>query len=276
MEDINHQLQHLSENGLGKGSLTPDQQYSRISTAERLDVCVSEAILVMECVPEVLDLKREVWLDIDRHVQGETSLASSSSAIQPSLLSSDMEHRENFVVTHPINPPFYIPLVEIVRAPWTSDKTVDMVYKLMEDIGQAPVVLQKEIFNFVAARIQNACLQEAWWLIKDGVADVDDVERAMYEGLGMDYAFIGPLERLHLLSGGFERYMSQTSELYCSAQEPFREPERMGGHAAEVMERELESFARVSEVPDRRRWRDERLAELSKLKRQLDVKEEGT
>ncbi|XP_041354412.1 lambda-crystallin-like isoform X2 [Gigantopelta aegis] len=167
MEDINHQLQHLSENGLGKGSLTPDQQYSRISTAERLDVCVSEAILVMECVPEVLDLKREVWLDIDRHVQGETSLASSSSAIQPSLLSSDMEHRENFVVTHPINPPFYIPLVEIVRAPWTSDKTVDMVYKLMEDIGQAPVVLQKEIFNFVAARIQNACLQEAWWLIKD-------------------------------------------------------------------------------------------------------------
>lgn len=106
------------------------------------------------------------------------------------------------IVSHPVNPPYYVPLVELVPAPWTKPEIVKTTRSLMEEIGQEPVSLTKEVEGFALNRIQYAILNETWRLVQDGILDVKDIDKVMSCGLGPRYAFMGPLETAHLNAEG--------------------------------------------------------------------------
>lgn len=151
---------------------------------------------------EKLELKADVFKQLDEVASDDIVLGSSTSCFLPSLFSQSLKHRSQVVVAHPVNPPYYIPLIEVVPAPWTSDEVVKRTRALLEDIGQKPVTLKKEVPGFSLNRIQYAILNECWRQIADGVMSVEDVDTVMSDGLGLRYAFMGPYETAHLNAKG--------------------------------------------------------------------------
>ncbi|XP_046373997.2 lambda-crystallin-like isoform X1 [Haliotis rufescens] len=275
MTDIQIQLTMLSERGLGRGTLSADVQFSRITTSTSLLEAVNDAVYIQECVPEKRELKRAVLLDVDAAMTSTAILASSTSAMMPSLLSDHLTNKDRFLVAHPTNPPFYVPVVELVPASWTADHVTTATSEIMAAIGQVPIVFYKEVDGFAVGRIQFAILSVAYDLIKNDVCDVEAIEVAMTEGLGMWYAFFGPFQVEHLNADGFMDLCNKYGEAVYRVQKTFAAPEKMGGPTVEKMFQQLELFCPLDKLQEKRQWRDGRLAALSRLIRDLD-REEAT
>ena len=117
-----------------------------------------------------------------------------------------MKHKAQFIVAHPCNPPYHTPMVELVPAPWTSQEVRDGARRLMQEVGQGPVSLSREVPGFVLNRMQYSILNECWRLIRDGVVSPQDLDVVMKDGMGMRYAFMGPMETIHLNAEGTQNY----------------------------------------------------------------------
>uniref|UniRef100_A0A8C6TSN6 Crystallin, lambda 1 n=1 Tax=Neogobius melanostomus TaxID=47308 RepID=A0A8C6TSN6_9GOBI len=151
-----------------------------------------------ECVFEDLAVKQGVFLDVECLVGSDVILSSSTSCLVPSDVFSKVQHKSRCMVAHPVNPPYLVKLVELVPHPETSSSVMDTAHALMTQVGQVPVRLHRELDGFALNRIQMAVIAESWRLVQDGVISVKDVDLVMSEGLGMRYAFIGPMETMHL------------------------------------------------------------------------------
>ena len=170
-------------------------------------------VYIQECVPENLALKKKVWAQVDDLIQdSQTILASSSSCIIPSQISEDLKHRDQFMVAHPVNPPYHAPMVELVPASWTRQDIRERSRAIMKEIGQVPVSLSREVPGFILNRMQYALLNECFRLILDGVVSADDLDVVMRDGLGLRYAFMGPMETIHLNAMGLEKYCQTYGE----------------------------------------------------------------
>jgi L-gulonate 3-dehydrogenase len=268
--DIEKQLYELEKKELLRGTLSPAEQLAKISTTSDIGECMKNAFYIQECVWETLELKTEVFKKIDVHATNDQILASSTSTIPGSKFSSDMKHKNRFIVAHPVNPPFYVPLVELVPTPWTDSDVMTTAYAVMKIIGQSPVKLKKELAGFALNRIQYAILAECWRLIADDAIDVEDLDIVMRDGLGPRYAFLGPIEVTHLNAEGVEEYAHKYNKGYmnvCSTFGPtpsWEEPSLL----AKVKE-QCEAKVPLDKLGERRRWRDVRLAMLAKLKKQM-------
>jgi 3-hydroxyacyl-CoA dehydrogenase len=122
-------------------------------------------------------------------------------------------------VAHPINPPHLIPAVEIVPAPFTSESTTKAVKEILNSIDKEPLVLKKEIPGFVVNRLQGALLTEAFNLVKDGISSAEDIDKAISQGLGLRWSFMGPFQTIHLnapdgITGYVERYEKMYGEMF--------------------------------------------------------------
>jgi 3-hydroxybutyryl-CoA dehydrogenase len=171
-----------------------DAVISKIATHTELRETVKNADIVIEAVFESLDLKREVFRDLDHFCPAQTILASNSSTLMPGNLAEVTERPDKVLVTHYFNPPFLLPLVEVVRHQNTSDETVSTVVQLLERVGKRPVVLQKEVPGFIGNRLQMALFREALYLVEQGVASPEDVDTVVKTGFGRRYAAAGPFE----------------------------------------------------------------------------------
>ena len=129
-------------------------------------------------------------------------VASSSSGIPASAFTEGLEIGPRCLIAHPINPPYVIPLVEIVPAPWTEEETVTRCWSLMEAAGMEPVRLTREIDGFIANRLQAALLWEAFRLLEGGYATAKDIDTTISAGLGRRWSFIGPFETIDLNAPG--------------------------------------------------------------------------
>lgn len=154
LKRIETELKRLEKEKLLRGNLTADQQMKCITGTTDIKELVKDAMYIQECIPENIDLKRKVYGQLDAIVGDQTILASSTSTFLPSVLSADMKHKNHFIVAHPVNPPYYVPLIEVVPAPWTAPEIGAKTKELMLSVGQKPVLFNREIEGFAVNRVQ--------------------------------------------------------------------------------------------------------------------------
>lgn len=272
LEDIRKEMKSLEQSGSLKGSLSAAQQLSLISGCGNLAEAVEGAVHIQECVPENLELKKNIFAQLDRIVGDQVILSSSSSCLLPSKLFTGLAHVKQCIVAHPVNPPYYVPLVELVPHPETASATMDRTYALMRKIGQSPVRVLKEIDGFVLNRLQYAIISEAWRLVEEEIVSPNDLDLVMSDGLGMRYAFIGPLETMHLNAEGVTSYCERYSEGMKRVLETFGPVPEFSGATVEKVNQGM--CMKVPDDPEhlaaRRQWRDDCLMKLSILKHQIE------
>ncbi|XP_004604683.1 lambda-crystallin homolog isoform X2 [Sorex araneus] len=271
LENVRKEMKLLEQSGSLKGSLSADEQLSLIRGCSSIQEAVEGAVHIQECVPENLELKKKIFAQLDRIVDDRVVISSSSSCLLPSKLFSGLVHVKQCLVAHPVNPPYYVPLVELVPHPETAPEMVDRTYALMQKIGQSPVRVLKEVDGFALNRLQYSVIAEAWRLVEEGIVSANDLDLVMSDGLGLRYAFIGPLETMHLNAEGMISYCDRYSEGMKRVLKTF-------GPTPEFSEATVKKVhqAMCMRVPDdpehlaaRRKWRDQCLMRLAKLKSEL-------
>jgi 3-hydroxyacyl-CoA dehydrogenase len=265
----------LEKEGLLEGQ-TADQVIARIKPAASLEAALDGAAHVQENTPEDVAVKQKVFARLDAVAAPETVLASSTSAILPSKFTENLKGRGRCLVMHPINPPYLIPAVEIVPAPWTDLAAVEKTRQLAVSSGQAPIVMKRELDGFVMNRMQGALLEEAFRLVADGYASVEDVDVGIREGLALRWSFMGPFETIDLNApGGVKDYCQRYQQIY---ERLFPSMQRRVDWSGEVMKTvEKERRARLPEkdLQKRQAWRDRRLMAVLAQKRKA-AKEIGS
>ncbi|MEB2485714.1 3-hydroxyacyl-CoA dehydrogenase [Burkholderia multivorans] len=144
---------------------------ARIELAESLEAAAADADLVQECAPERVELKRALFAQLDRAAPAHAIFASASSFLCASaFVDETVAGRARCLVAHPGNPPYLIPVIEIVPAPFTAEHATERAIALYEAAGLKPVRVKKEIAGFIFNRLQGAVLREAYCLVRDGLA----------------------------------------------------------------------------------------------------------
>ena len=221
-----------------------------------------------ESAPERLEVKRELWAKLDAKAPTDAVLASSTSAIVPSRFTEPLAGRARCLVAHPLNPPYLIPAVELVPAPWTSAGTMDRAAAIIRGIGQMPIVMRREIDGFVMNRLQGALLEEAFRLVADGVCSAEDVDVGLKEGLALRWSFAGPFETIDLNApGGVRDYVGRYQQIYERMFPSMQRRVDWAGPVLEKLERERRERLPEAALDERQRWRDQRLMALMRHKR---------
>ena len=185
---------------------------ARMRRAATLEEALDGVSHVQESTPEDVGVKRHVFARLDALAPAGAVLASSTSAILPSRFTEALPGRGRALVVHPINPPYLIPAVEVVPAPWTDAAVVERTAALMKSAGHAPIVMKREIDGFLMNRLQGALLEEAFRLVAEGYASVEDVDIGIRDGLALRWSFMGPFETIDLNApGGVRDYASAIS-----------------------------------------------------------------
>jgi 3-hydroxyacyl-CoA dehydrogenase len=246
----------------------PDAAAARVTTAHSVAEAVGGVDLVQENGPEVVEVKRAVFAELDRLSPPEAILASSTSAIVASQFTQELAGRARCLVAHPVNPPHLVPIVELCGAPWTSPETIERARRLYESVGQVPITVNQEVEGFVLNRLQGALLAEAFRLVGEGVVSPQDLDKTVKDGLGLRWSFMGPFETIDLNApGGMADYSARYTGFYRRLATDPAGPEVWD---APNVGRVLAAWGRASapeEVLARGRRRDRRLAALQAHKR---------
>ncbi|WP_226344504.1 3-hydroxyacyl-CoA dehydrogenase NAD-binding domain-containing protein [Agilicoccus flavus] len=181
--------------------LAPGASRDRLTMCDRLEDAVAGADVVQESAPEVLDLKRALLAAIDAAAGPHVVVASSTSGYGMSEMDTGVVHPERFVVGHPFNPPYLIPLVEVAGSPRTDPDVVAWVGEFYSRAGKSVLVLDAEVPGFVANRLQEALWREALHMVANGEASVEQIDAAVVQGPGLRWAFHGPMLTFHLAGG---------------------------------------------------------------------------
>src|SRR6201994_2947409 len=175
------------------------------------------AAYAQESVLERVELKRSILKEIEAVAPLDLVIGSSSSGIPASAFTHGLNIAPRVLVVHPVNPPYLVPVVELVPSPDTSRATVEFADALMRGLKRSVVHVRKEVQGFVLNRLQSALLREAWALVEDGVASCEDIDRTMRDGLGWRWSFMGPFETIDLNApGGVADYAQRLGPLYYS------------------------------------------------------------
>ncbi len=259
-ENIKAKLRDLQNNGLLENKNISDY-LDKIHLAQNLSHAVKGSIYVQESGPEDLDIKKELTKKIDAATAADIPIASSTSGIPASLYASDVKGRCRCLVAHPINPPHLIPAVEIVPAPFTSAAITQTVKKFIISIDKEPLELKKEIPGFVVNRLQGALLSEAFNLIKDGISSAEDIDKAISEGLGLRWSFMGPFQTIHLNAPeGIGGYVKRYEKMY---REMFNYPDADWSSVVKLgLEEELLNLYSLEEQKKHEERRDHNLIQL--------------
>ena len=259
-ENIKAKLSDLQNHGLLENKNISDY-LDKIHLARDISQAVGGSIYVQESGPEDLDIKKELTKNIDAATPDDIPIASSTSGIPTSLYASDVQGKYRCLVSHPINPPHLIPAVEIVPAPFTSEAITKNVKEIIISINKEPLELKKEIPGFVVNRLQGALLSEAFNLVKDGISTAEDIDKAISQGLGLRWSFMGPFQTIHLnapegIAGYVERYEKMYREMFNKPDMDWSSVVKLG------LEEELLNLYQLSDREKQEKERDDKLTKL--------------
>ena len=194
-----------------KLTLAPLPTEGTITFVSSPEEAVTGVDFVQESAPERLELKQELLARASKAAAPNTVFGSSTSGLLPTQIQKDMVNPERFVVGHPFNPVYLMPLVEICGGDLTSQATKERAREVYTQIGMRPLMLSKEIDGFVADRLMEALWREALWMVNDGIATAEEIDDAMRFGPGLRWSFMGTFLVYRIAGGeaGMRHFMAQ-------------------------------------------------------------------
>ncbi|MER7698066.1 MULTISPECIES: 3-hydroxyacyl-CoA dehydrogenase NAD-binding domain-containing protein [unclassified Streptomyces] len=186
----------LEQLGLADGA-SPD----RLTVAATLEEAVADAQFVQESAPEKLDLKRDLLARLDAAAPAGTVIASSTSGYPMTDMQTEAADPGRLVVGHPFNPPYLIPLVEVVGGERTAPAAVDWASRFYAVAGKSVITMEREVPGFIANRLQEALWREALHMVAQGEATVREIDASITEGPGLRWAVMGPMLTFALAGG---------------------------------------------------------------------------
>lgn len=268
IETVQSNLNFLSEKGVISEDLKRTS-LERIRVVEQIPDALQDVDFAVESVADSYEIKKPLFKEMDRHTPAGAILASSSSGLSPTELQSEIGKKDKCIIAHPWNPPHLIPLVEVVPGEKTSQDTIEKTMALMEDLGKVPVIVNKVVPGYIGNRLAAALWREAIDMVITGVATVEDVDKALYAGPGIRWAFMGQHLIYHLGGGevggighfidgiGNTTFQSIWKELatWTSIDDSMKE-QLIAGVNKEMKGRPFRDVAK---------WRDNKLVELFKI-----------
>ena len=182
----------------------------RITPVAELAASVRDADYVVEAVLENLPLKQTLFAEIEQHVRPDTILSSNTSVIPITKIMEGLKRRERALGTHWWNPPFLVPLVEVIETQWTSPQVVDFTIKLHAAAGKKPAHVRKDVPGFIGNRLQHALWREAISLVENGICDAETVDNVIKSAFGRRLAVLGPLENADMVGTDLTLAIHQT------------------------------------------------------------------
>ncbi len=198
IENVRSNLTLMAQKGIGK----PDDiepAIGRIKTTVDLKEAASGVQFVVEAVLENLELKQDIFKDLDAICSEDAILATNTSVISITEIAAKAKNRKRILGTHFWNPPHLLPLVEVIRGKDTSDEAMDTAYGLLKEVGKHPVRVNKDVPGFVGNRLQHALWREAISIVERGIADPATVDECIKFGFGIRLPVLGPLENADMV-----------------------------------------------------------------------------
>ncbi|WP_434401557.1 3-hydroxyacyl-CoA dehydrogenase NAD-binding domain-containing protein [Planococcus sp. 11815] len=204
----------------------------RIRFTTSLKEAVQNATFILEVVPENLQLKRDLYKQLESLVDQSVIIASNTSGFKPSLLAEEMAHPERFIVAHFWNPGHLIPLVEVVNGERTQAETTERTMALLKSMNKKPILLNKELPGFIGNRLQYALFREAQALLDAGAASKEDIDAAVTYSIGRRLPVTGPLMTADM--GGLDVFSAISNYLF----EELSDDQRSGKVLSELVEQQ--------------------------------------
>ena len=248
----------LERVGLRKGA-----SRRRLTFASGLNSAVAGADFVQESGPEDERLKRSLLAQIDRVVDPQVVIASSSSGLLPTRIQAGCRHPERVLIGHPFNPVYLLPLVEIVGGERTKPPAIKKASAFYRSLGMRPLQLKREIEGYISDRLQEALWREALHLVADGVATTQEIDEAIVYGPGLRWAFMGTCLGFHLAGGddGMRHMLEQFGPALKLPWTKLRAPE-LTPQLARRMVNGTAAQANGRSVKQLERWRDDQLIRI--------------
>lgn len=171
----------------------------RVTPVSDLAQAVRDADYVVEAVLEDLPLKQKLFAEIESYVRPDTILASNTSVIPITRIMEGLKQRERALGTHWWNPPYLVPLVEVIETQWTSRPAIDFTMTLHAAAGKKPAHVKKDVPGFIGNRLQHALWREAVALVEHGICDAETVDTVIKSAFGRRLAVLGPLENADMV-----------------------------------------------------------------------------
>jgi 3-hydroxybutyryl-CoA dehydrogenase len=198
IENIRTNLNTMAQSGIGS---TEDIEptIKRIKVTRELEEVATDAQFVIEAVTEDLDLKQKLFQELDSISPSDCILATNTSVISITEIAAKASKKDRILGTHFWNPPYLIPLVEVIKGEETSPQVVDLTMDLLRSVGKHPVKVKKDVPGFVGNRLQHALWREAISIIDKGIADPETVDEVIKKGFGIRLPVLGPIENADMV-----------------------------------------------------------------------------
>jgi carnitine 3-dehydrogenase len=244
-----------------------EESISRIATNRDLAQAVADVQLVQESVTENYEVKQQVFKALDAHTDADVILASSSSGLLMTPIQQVTNHPGRCLIAHPFNPPHLIPLVELVPGDGTDEQTISNMKIFYEKLGKVPVVLKKAVPGHIANRLAIALWREAVDLVVQGIASVEDVDKAVCAGPGLRWAVMGP----HMVyglgggEGGMDHFIDHFGPAVKVWWESLATWTTLPSEAKALLVDGVKEEMGDRTLSDMNRWRDEKFIKLLKV-----------
>lgn len=172
---------------------------NRVELTDSREAATKDADFIIECVPEDMKIKQDLFADLEKYCREDTIFATNTSVMSITEIAKKSRKKGRIVGAHFWNPPYLIPLVEVVKGDETSDETMTSTMELLKRVGKKPIWVNKDVPGFVANRLQHALWREAISIVERGIADAKTVDEALKFGPGLRLPHLAPMENADMV-----------------------------------------------------------------------------